>query len=574
VTGALEGGFMAPPEQNGLSVVQTTVPIQHFKQQMAKAHRWYDVVRCLRVFYDHFRIAFPHLEELPKSYTDDWAEQFKESAREFVRTEDMHSVHKVLTGAGYGTDKWVHISAKEAVEIEQAFARLIEAVEHVDDYEITEEDLSASKIIPLTPNTATQDTGLEALQKRYDQSRAENRALQSEITTQQQRIAELEGQIRRQNQEAEDAESAKVYRVSQNDGDNKELETLQKRFEKAKKENHDLQEESNAQTKQIANLEGQIRRLKNAGVEPIETSPKIETTPTVTDSLELDKLQHRYNELQKDYRELQDTLAKKEEEVRSLNAEMKKLLANFEKTSEPTPDKTKKFETPSSMGAQVREYEQKLKANELLIQGLRAELERSQQAIEEYKDEMQRQRERRRIFEEEMEEERQNLREQMHKLKAVMATENRDNLSLEELEEMESEELLSYIEDVETEKQRAIAGLEALDAQEESYQKQLDAQQEELGTIQNDLDRYKASNLATEVEDAEKTIHAQREQLETLLSFSKNLKAQIAHLKERQDPMRNLVERLNMQEKALIRYIRINHDRAFMPHQAYTKQEE
>lgn len=566
---------MAPPDQNGLSVVETTVPIQHFKQQMAKAHRWYEVVRCLRAFYDHFRIAFPHLEELPKSYTDDWAEQFKESTREFVRTEDMHSVQKVLTSAGYGTDKWVHISAKEAAEIEQAFARLLEAVEHVDDFETQDTPSVESKIVSLPPNTNPEDNGLEALQKRYEQSRAENRDLQSEITTQQQRIAELEGQIRRQNQTAEEAESAKVYRISQNDGDNKELEALQKRFEKAKKENHELQEETDTQKKQIVNLEGQIRRLKNAGAtEQVETPSAPEISPQETNTLELDKLQHRYNELQKDFRETQDTLAKKEEEIHTLNAEMKKLLANFEKSSAPASSTNKKFETPSSMASQVREYEQKLKANELLIQGLRSELERSQQAIEEYKDEMQRQRERRRIFEEEMEEERQSLREQMHKLKMIMATENRDNLSLEDLEQMESEELLTYIEDVEAEKQRAIAGLEALDAQEESYQKQLDAQQQELGAIQNDLDRYKESNLATEVEGAEKTINAQREQLETLLGFSKNLKAQIAHLKERQEPMRNLVERLNMQEKALIRYIRINHDRAFMPHQAYTKQEE
>ena len=139
---------------------------------------------------------------------------------------------------------------------------------------------------------------------------------------------------------------------------------------------------------------------------------------------------------------------------------------------------------------------------------------------------------------------------------------------------MESEELLTYIEDVETEKQRALAGLEALDAQEESYQKQLDSQQAELGTIQSNLDRYKESNLATEIEKTEKTVDAQREQLETLLSFSKNLKAQVAHLKERQEPLRTLVERLNLQEKALIRYIRINHDRGFMPSQAYEKPQD
>jgi hypothetical protein len=184
---------------------------------------------------------------------------------------------------------------------------------------------------------------------------------------------------------------------------------------------------------------------------------------------------------------------------------------------------------------------------------------------------MQRQRERRRLFEEEIVSERQNLREQTQKLKMLLAGENRDNLSLDDLEAMESEDLLTYIEDVETEKQATLAGLEALETQEESYQKQLEAHQEELDTIQEDLDHYKESNLATEVEKSEKPVTAQREQLETLLIFSKNLKSQVVHLKERQEPMRLLVERLNMQKKALIRYIRINHDRSFMPTQAYSK---
>jgi len=566
---------MAPPEQNRTSAVQTTVSVQHFNQQMAKAHRWYEVVRCLRAFYDHFRIAFPHLAELPKSYTDDWAEQFKETAREFVQNEDMHSVQKVLHSAGYGTDKWLHISAKEAAEIEQAFARLVEAVEHIED-EYEETETTESKIIPLSPHTESDDNSLEALQKRYDESRTENRTLQTEIDTQQQRIAELEGQIRRQDTQPEVAESvAQRHAPTSASNDIRELDTLQKRFERAKKENHELEEEIDKQNKQIINLEGQIRRFKNSDVKIIHESSAHLVPVAEPDPSEQEKLQHRFESLQKDHQELQASFSKKEDEVRALNEEMKKLLANFEQTPEPTTENTsKKFETPSSMGAQVREYEQKLKANELLIKGLRSENERAQQAVDEYKDELQRQRERRRIFEEEMEEERQSLREQMHKLKMLLAAENRDNLSLEDLEKMEGDELISYLEEVETEKQRAIAGLEALEAQEESYQKQLDAQQEELGTIQNDLERFKESNLATEMESAEETITAQREQLETLLSFSKNLKAQVAHLKERQDPMRSLIERLNLQEKALIRYIRVNHDRAFMPAQAYDTPEE
>lgn len=552
---------------------------------MAKAHRWYDVVRCLRAFYDHFRIAFPHLEELPKSYTDDWAAQFKETAREFVRTEDMQSVHKVLTGAGYGTDKWVHISATEAAEIEHAFARLIEAVEHID--EDIEDDrykteapsnVTEIKVIPLSPNAESEEA-LKTLQLKYNDSRKENKTLNAEIENQQKRIAELEGQIRRQNNKTEeDIETVVVNRNLQDTDDTQDSKILQKRLEETKKENHTYQEEIEAQAQHIAALQSQIRRLENTDNETDDATllptPELESNAPESNASELDTHQHRYNTLLKDHEELQEALNKKDAEIQNLNVEMKKLLANFEKASESTQETSKKFETPSSMAAQVKEYEQKLKANELLIQGLRSELERAQQGVDEYKDEMQRQRERRRIFEEEMEEERQSLREQMHKLKKLLATDNREGLSLEELEEMESKQLLTYIEDVETEKQRALAGLDALDAQDESYQKQLDAQQAELGVIQQDLDRYKESNLATEIEKTEKTVDAQRDQLETLLSFSKNLKAQVAHLKERQDPMRSLIERLSLQEKALIRYIRINHDRSFMPSQAYEKPEE
>jgi hypothetical protein len=204
---------MAPSEQSGASVAKTTVPMQHYKQQMAKAYRWYEVVRCLRAFYDHFRIAFPHLEELPMGYTDDWAEQFKETAREFVRTENMESVQKVLTGAGYGTEKWVQISAREAAEIEQAFARLVQAVEHIDeeiDEEFETENASSpieTKIIPLKPDAESDDT-LKALQEKYNGARKENKSLESDIEKQRRRIVELEGHVRRQNSKSEEPEVA------------------------------------------------------------------------------------------------------------------------------------------------------------------------------------------------------------------------------------------------------------------------------------------------------------------------------------------------------------------------------
>ena len=71
------------------------------------------------------------------------------------------------------------------------------------------------------------------------------------------------------------------------------------------------------------------------------------------------------------------------------------------------------------------------------------------------------------------------------------------------------------------------------------------------------------------MESLQETVGKQRKQLETLMGFSRNLKAQNDHLKERQEPMRKLVDRLNVQEKALVRYVRINYDREFIPSAAY-----
>lgn len=272
-----------------------------------------------------------------------------------------------------------------------------------------------------------------------------------------------------------------------------------------------------------------------------------------------------------EHKDLEGEAGEKDAEIRTVKEDLKKALATLQKDAKGGQETQRNFEAPSSMGSQIREFEQKLKASESMISGLRNEVELKGQTVGELKDDLGRERERRRKFEAELEEERENLKEQMQRLKAVMAG-NEELPSLEEFEQMEAEELLDYIEDVEKDKQRALAGLEALDAQEESYQKQLEVQQDELGTIQEDLDRYKETALATEVEGARDTIGRQRDQLETLMNFSKNLKAQVAHLKERQEPLRTLVERLNLQEKALVRYVRINYDRNFLPDQAYSKE--
>ena len=48
-------------------------------------------------------------------------------------------------------------------------------------------------------------------------------------------------------------------------------------------------------------------------------------------------------------------------------------------------------------------------------------------------------------------------------------------------------------------------------------------------------------------------------------NYKKRTSREMQLLAERQDPMRRLVQKLNLQEKALVRYVRLNYDNKFMP---------
>ena len=159
------------------------------RQRTEQAHRWYEVVRSLRAFYDHFRIACPHLEALPKSFSEEWSTSFQDSAREFVQTEDMGSVRKVLVSAGYGTDRWVQIAEQEVAEIEDAFSRLLDAVEHAEEeYELIEEVHSAKD----GSADLDDDKVHTALQKRFEELKALHHTLEDESTLREKHIVELE----------------------------------------------------------------------------------------------------------------------------------------------------------------------------------------------------------------------------------------------------------------------------------------------------------------------------------------------------------------------------------------------
>ena len=51
------------------------------------------------------------MHQIPKFYTNDWANEFRTSARDFARNEDKHAGKRLFDGAGYGTERWDKLTA-------------------------------------------------------------------------------------------------------------------------------------------------------------------------------------------------------------------------------------------------------------------------------------------------------------------------------------------------------------------------------------------------------------------------------------------------------------------------------
>jgi|GEM_PF-1067110 chromosome segregation ATPase len=521
------------------------------------ADRWYEFVRTLRTYYDHLRVAFPHLEEIPKYYSEAWGEGFRSNARKFVVTEDMSSVRKVLVGAGYGTPKWDRFVERTPEEVGQAIDYLLENEGLIAKGAVAREE-SAGK----APDQGAKDPdgGGKAVSAREEVNEDPFEEIVEPV------IETGESSIEDAASEQELDESLAV-----------DLAAIQALMEAL---GEDLWNQL------LSDPEGATAALAQAG----QSGPPIEDGDSEQDeqgrglkfledkyaALETEHMsqKQRFEEAKKEVRELQGQLDDEKRKNKALEDQIRRTEEEVEKKQKERDQAAKagKAQAPSEMASRLQEYEQTLLNNEKIIETLREQSAADRQQCEEFKESLQREKKARHQFEAELNAERQELREQIKRMGDVLAG-GEEIPSIEEFEQMEAEELLGYIEDVDKEKQRALAGLEAMDVQEESYQKQLKVQQVEMDTIQDDLEKFKGSNLATEVEDMNATVQKQRSQLETLMGFSKNLKSQNQHLKERQDPLRKLVDRLNMQEKALVRYVRINYDKNFIPHQAYHAQQ-
>jgi hypothetical protein len=483
-----------------------------------------------------------------------------------VQKEDMSSVRKVLVSVGYGTPKWDRFVERSPEEVSQAI-----------DYLLENEGFIAGegKVAP----------GGESAKKR--KAAIEPKATGNEMTDGQGETQEddplLEGADETEDEERDEEQEVEGEAGPDEDpeGQEAEVDSLTENQPEVQALVEALGEERWKEL--LADPEGALATLEKtnrrepsdadeaeSGDDEDARALKFLEEKHAAAEEELESLKQRFEEAKKDARDLQGELDDEKRQSKALEDQMRRAEEDKGKSAErkQTGGAAAKAQAPSEMASRLQEYEQTIITNEKILATLREQSENDRQQCEEFKESLQREKIARHQFETELDEERQQLKEQIKRIGEVLAG-GEEIPSIEEFEQMEADELLDYIEDVEKEKQRALAGLEAMDVQEETYQKQIKVQQVEMDTIQDDLERFKGSNLATEMEDMTGTVHKQRSQLETLMGFSKNLKAQNEHLKERQDPLRKLVDRQNLQEKALVRYVRMNYDRNFIPHQAY-----
>jgi len=498
----------------------TSGPNRGAGSTLSSSVAWYEVVKGLRAYYDHFRIVFPDLEPLPRYYSADWVENFKEGARQFVRTEDMESVRRAIES--------------NATQAKPAPASLGEQRNG------NRTQTSAAQSEEIT--NARDVLGDEYWSALIEYPEAFRAVVEQMLNPEAKPSASAKGAPE---VDTSDSTETPVAEPASTTSGGPEVAPP------------DSTETPEAVTPPSGPTEDEAE----------ETGPDLEKEDKDL-MMEVDELARSVKDSQQEIRNLQAQLVDKDGEIQKVATELKKSQVQIEKLKEAMQSgQERRVTAPSELGQKLKELEQTLAAAEIRISGLQQKLDDDVQSIEELKEALTRNGDLRRKFEMDMEEERRSLREQIRRMDDLLSG-GAEIPSLEEFEQMSGGELLEYVEDVETEKQRALASLEAIDAQEESYQSQLKAQQDELETVQEDLEQYKESNLATEVGSLRDTIGKQRDQLESLLNFSKSLQSQNEHLKERQEPLRRIVERLNLQEKALVRFVRMNYDQDFMPSQA------
>ena len=542
---------------------------------------WMELVRTFRTYYDHFRIAFPDLTSIPKHYDKNWGKEFRVQAREFVRDEDMHAVKLIFDCAGYGTERWDKLVSLSPEDLTGHFDRIIALNGFVKDEasdRIEDETPSADERVSLAEKVLGQDLwkllldSPESIVEMLDEASSANRP-PSETESPVAPTAPID--IRSPEQPQEETPEVVDTAIA------RLIDAVGADFWERILNDPDILVQA-LQTQEP----GSEDRVSEAPDDLVEEPPKAEVDAEEDTLAALEAIREEKREVEARLEKVQDELStagkaadkldqQLADQAREHGATEKKLVSLEEKLKEAEAKAEKlripeKSETlaPTKAAQQLVAFQVSLEKAEERLGELETKSETDDLRIKELMADVKREAFLRQKFEDDLDETRNALKEQIHRLHAVLN--NAEEIpSIDEFEQMTGDELMEYIGDVEKDKKRVMAGLDALDAQEESYQKQIEVQSEELGAIQADIGKLKESSLAMEVEEMRETMEKQRSQLQMLMGYSKNLKSRNEQLAERQEPLRSLVQKMNLQEKALVRFIRMNFDSKFMPENAF-----
>ena len=232
--------------------------------------KWFEFVRSLRTYYDHFRVAFPNLEQIPKYYSDSWGKEFRVSAKQFVRSEDMDGIREALDCVGYGTEKWERFRSADADALGRA----------IDD--LLDQPVSSTGTVAAPGEEPTDSVGEE--DGGADTARKETHAARTLLQERDRELKTFQDQLRRANeQEAPKSGSssaaergaqapsemgAKLKECEQTIAANEKLiESLKERTGAIQQENEELKEslqrEKQARHQFEAELEKRSRRWKS-----------------------------------------------------------------------------------------------------------------------------------------------------------------------------------------------------------------------------------------------------------------------------------------------------------------------
>jgi len=466
-----------------------------------------ELVRTFRTYYDHFRIAFPHLVSIPKLYDKDWGGEFRAHSREFVKNEDMHAVKHVFDSAGYGTERWEKLISLNPEDLTGRFDQIIalngfgklekggEPPTPIDPTAdratrargVLGEDLwnlllespesfvdllDSVASVPAPPEVSVSQPSMP-IEIRSSEPAGESEAslVPGTIGPAIVRLIEAVGEEEWGRILSDPDVLVKALRgpsdseVSDPLSVENEIADVTGVTQAVASDDVILEAPLSEAPVLDAAAEGHLEALKAIGKEKKDLEAELEKTREELSAAvkASEKLLHQLEDHVREQDAMQKKIASVEEKLKEAEAKAQKARI----PEKPT------VVAPTKASQQLQEYEQSLRQAEECLGELETKTETDYLRIKELNEDLKREQFLRQKYEDDLEETHTALKEQIQRLHAVLKNEE-EIPAIDEFEDMSGDELMEYIGDVEKEKQRVMVGLDALDTQEQGYQKQIE----------------------------------------------------------------------------------------------------